>query len=78
MTRVHMWGPSTIFITVQIFSAHKPDPSYFFDDNQSPLKDILKGLTRNGTSIGTVGGPDFINYAPCFIRSCTKNAHFRI
>lgn len=53
---------------MQIFNAKKPDFSYFIDDSQSPLKDILKGLTRNGTSIGTVGGPDFINYAPCFIR----------
>ena len=77
MTRVCHVGRSKTFITVQIFSAHKPDPSYFFDDNQSPLKDILKGLTRNGTSIGTVGGPDFINYAPCFIRSSAQNARFQ-
>ncbi len=52
----------------QIFNAPQPDLSYFKDPNQNPAGDLLKGFTPEGTSVGSVQGPDFITYAPCLVR----------
>ena len=53
---------------MQILNAPKPDLSYFKDPNQDPVGDLLKGFTPEGTSVGSVSGPDFITYAPCLVR----------
>ena len=51
----------------QILGASHPDLSYFTDPTQNQFGDFFDFLTRDGTSVGSVSGPNFINSAPCLI-----------
>ena len=51
----------------QILGASHPDLSYFTDPSQNQFGDFFDFLTRDGTSLGSVSGPNFINSAPCLI-----------